>query len=115
MIEEKGLLARLAKPAGAGKILNIHLKGAPMNELSGTQQQPFGRHGWRKLMPRPFHAKRDIQKFAVHNWSWASPDWQIVGKVALRTAASPLQACIDEGAVVGRQMLPIGRIWQPLH
>ncbi len=39
LAEEKALLARFATAAGAGEM---------------------ARHGWRKLMPRPFHPKRDI-------------------------------------------------------
>jgi transposase len=64
--EEKALLARFAKAAGAGEMLNIH-------DLKATYEQAIGhptsnstvynlldRHGWRKLMPRPFHPKRNL-------------------------------------------------------
>ena len=63
--EEKALLARFAKAAGAGEMLNIH-------DLKATYEQAIGhptsnstvynlldRHGWRKLMPRPFHPNRN--------------------------------------------------------
>ena len=64
--EEKALLAGFAKAAGAGEMLNIH-------DLKATYEQAIGhptsnstiyslldRHGWRKLMPRPFHPKRNL-------------------------------------------------------
>jgi transposase len=64
--EEKALLAGFAKAAGAGEMLNIH-------DLKATYEQTIGhptsnstiynlldRHGWRKLMPRPFHPKRNL-------------------------------------------------------
>ena len=64
--EEKALLARFAKAAGAGEMLNIHdLKLAYERAIghktsSSTVYDLLGRHGWRKLMPRPFHPKRDL-------------------------------------------------------
>src|SRR6202140_5303818 len=63
---EKGLLARFAKAAGAGEMLNIHdLKTAYERAIghatsNSTVYNLLTRHGWRKLMPRPFHPKRDI-------------------------------------------------------
>ena len=65
VVEEKALLARFAKAAGAGEMLNIHeLKAAcekaNVHETSNsTIYNLLNRHGWRKLMPRPFHPKRD--------------------------------------------------------
>ena len=66
LAEEKALLARFAKRAGAGEMLNI-------NDLKAAYEQAIGhitsdstvynllhRHGWRKLMPRPFHPKRHL-------------------------------------------------------
>jgi transposase len=66
LAQEKALLARFAKRAGAGEMLNIH-------DLKATYEQAIGhatsdstvynllhRHGWRKLMPRPHHPKRDL-------------------------------------------------------
>jgi transposase len=64
--DEKALLARFAKAAGAGELLNIQdLKAAYEKAIghetsNSTVYNLLGRHGWRKLMPRPFHPKRDI-------------------------------------------------------
>jgi transposase len=64
--EEKALLARFAKAAGAGEMLNIHdLKRAYEQQIghktsSSTVYDLLGRHGWRKLMPRPFHPQQDL-------------------------------------------------------
>ena len=64
--EEKNLLTRFAKAAGAGELLNIHdLKLAYEQAIghetgNSTIYELLGRHGWRKLMPRAFHPQRDI-------------------------------------------------------
>ena len=64
--EEKVLLARFAKAAGAGEMLNIHDFKAAYEKAIGhetsnsTVYNLLVRHGWRKLMPRPFHPKRNI-------------------------------------------------------
>ena len=64
--EEKTLLARFAKAAGAGEMLNVHdLKAAYEKAIghetsNSTVYNLLARHGWRKLMPRPFHPKRDV-------------------------------------------------------
>jgi transposase len=64
--EEKALLARFANAAGAGELLNIHdLKRAYEQAIghatsNSTVYDLLARHGWRKLMPRPFHPKRDV-------------------------------------------------------
>jgi transposase len=66
LAEEKALLTRFAKTAGAGEMLNIHeLKAAYEKAighatLDSTVYDLLHRHGWRKLMPRPFHPKRDL-------------------------------------------------------
>ncbi len=66
LTEEKALLDRFAKAAGAGEMLNIHDVKAAYEKAIGhetsnsTVYNLLGRHGWRKLMPRPFHPKRDI-------------------------------------------------------
>jgi len=63
---EKALLARFAKAAGAGEILNIHDLKAAYEKAIGHETSKstiynlLARHGWRKLMPRPFHPRRDI-------------------------------------------------------
>lgn len=66
LAEEKALLDHFAKAAGAGEILNIHDIKAAYEEAIGhatsnsTVYNLLGRHGWRKLMPRPFHPKRNM-------------------------------------------------------
>lgn len=65
LAQEKALLARFAKAAGAGELLNIHdLKAAYEKAIghatsNSTVYNLLDRHGWRKLMPRPFHPKRN--------------------------------------------------------
>ena len=60
------MLAHFAKTAGAGEMLNIHdLKAAYEGAiehatLDSTVYNLLHRHGWRKLMPRPFHPKRNL-------------------------------------------------------
>ena len=64
--EEKALLTRFAHAAGAGELLNIHdLKTAYERAIGhptsdSTVYNLLHRHGWRKLMPRPFHPKRNL-------------------------------------------------------
>jgi transposase len=64
--EEKALLARFAHAAGAGELLNIHELKAAYEKAIGhptsesTVYNMLHRHGWRKLMPRPFHPKRNL-------------------------------------------------------
>lgn len=64
--EEQALLACFAKAAGAGEMLNIHDLKAAYEKAIGHQTSNstiynlLARHGWRKLMPRPFHPNRDI-------------------------------------------------------
>ena len=66
LAEERALLDRFGKAAGAGEMLNIHdLKAAYEKAIghetsNSTVYNLLARHGWRKLMPRPFHPKRDI-------------------------------------------------------
>lgn len=66
LAEEKALLARFARAAGAGKMLNIHDLKAAYEKAIGhptsdsTVFNLLHWHGWRKLMPRPFHPKRDL-------------------------------------------------------
>lgn len=63
---EKALLARFAKAAGAGEMLNIHDLKAAYEKAIGHQTSNstiynfLARHNWRKLMPRPFHPNRDL-------------------------------------------------------
>jgi transposase len=64
--QEKVLLARFAKAAGAGEMLNIHNLKAAYEKAIGhetsdsTIYNVLARHGWRKLMPRPYHPQRDL-------------------------------------------------------
>jgi transposase len=64
--DEKALLARFAKAAGAGEMLNIHDLKAAYEKAIGHETSKstiynlLARHGWRKLMPRPFHPRRDM-------------------------------------------------------
>jgi transposase len=64
--EEKALLADFARAAGAGEMLNIHDLKAAYEQAIGhptsnsTIYNLLARHGWRKLMPRPFHPKRNV-------------------------------------------------------
>jgi transposase len=66
LAEEKALLARFGKAAGAGEMLNVHdLKSAYEQAIghqtsNSTIYNLLARHGWRKLMPRPFHPQRDL-------------------------------------------------------
>jgi len=66
--EEKALLDRFAKAAGAGEMLNVHDLKAAYEEAIGrptsnsTIYAMLARHGWRKLTPRPYHPKRDLER-----------------------------------------------------
>jgi transposase len=66
LAEEKALLDCFAKAAGAGEMLNIHdIKTAYEKAIghetsNSTIYNLLARHSWRKLMPRPFHPKRNI-------------------------------------------------------
>ncbi len=63
---EKGLLDRFAQAAGAGELLNIDEMHAAYEQAIGhptsksTMYHLLARHGWRNLMPRPHHPKRDL-------------------------------------------------------
>ena len=65
--EEKKFLARFAKAAGAGELLNIRALRIAYEEEIGhptsdsTIYNLLARHQWRKLMPRPFHPERDAE------------------------------------------------------
>ncbi len=67
LAEEKVLLDRFAKAAGAGEMLNIHdLKAAYEKAIghptsNSTVYNLLDRHDWRKLMPRPVHPDQDIE------------------------------------------------------
>jgi len=63
--QEKALLARYTKAAGAGELLNIHALKVAYEQAIGhetsnsTIYNLLHRHSWRKLMPRPFHPNRN--------------------------------------------------------
>jgi len=67
LAHERALLARFAKRAGAGEMLNIDDLKAAYEEAIGhatsesTVYNLLHRHDWRKLMPRPYHPKRDLK------------------------------------------------------
>ena len=64
--QEEALLAQFGRAAGAGEMLNIHDLKAAYEQAIGhptsnsTVYNLLARHGWRKLMPRPFHPRRDL-------------------------------------------------------
>ena len=66
LAKERALLARFGKAAGAGEMLNVHDLKAAYEQAIGhptsnsTVYNLLARHGWRKLMPRPFHPRRDL-------------------------------------------------------
>lgn len=66
LAEEKNFLKRFAKCAGAGQMLNIHEIKAAYEKAIGHETSNstiyalLDRHGWRKLMPRPFHPNRNL-------------------------------------------------------
>jgi transposase len=65
--EEKALLNKFAKAAGAGQLINVQeIKLAYEQEIGHTTSNStiyalLQRHGWRKLMPRPFHPQRNLK------------------------------------------------------
>jgi transposase len=65
--EEKLFLNQFAKAAGAGELLNVQDLKAAYEKAIGhptsdsTVYNLLARHQWRKLMPRPFHPKRDVE------------------------------------------------------
>ena len=65
--DEKAFLAKFAKAAGAGELLNVgELKTVYEKEIghptsNSTIYNLLARNQWRKLMPRPFHPDRSIE------------------------------------------------------
>lgn len=66
LAEEKNFLKHFTKRAGAGEMLNIqeikiaYEKAIGHETSNSTIYGLLDRHDWRKLMPRPFHPKRDL-------------------------------------------------------
>jgi transposase len=65
--EEKAFLAKFAKAAGAGELLNVselkiaYEKAIGRPTSNSTVYNLLARHQWRKLMPRPFHPDRNME------------------------------------------------------
>jgi len=105
--EEKIFLDRFAKDAGAGQMLNIHeIKAAYEKAIrhetsNSTIYALLDRHGWRKLMPRPYHPKRDIaaqNAFKKKGFPMLSgkPGWLPPGVVAACASCSPTKRASAE-------------------
>ena len=105
--EEKIFLDRFAKDAGAGQMLNIHEIKAAYEKAIGHETSNstiyalLDRHGWRKLMPRPYHPKRDIaaqNAFKKKGFPMLSgkPGWLPPGVVAACASCSPTKRASAE-------------------
>ena len=100
LAEETIFLDRFAKDAGAGQMLNIHEIKAAYEKAIGHETSNstiyalLDRHGWRKLMPRPFHPKRNIaaqKAFKKKGFPMLSekPGWLPPDVVAACASCSP--------------------------
>ena len=105
--EEKNFLQRFAKRAGAGEMLNIqeikiaYEKAIGHETSNSTIYALLDRHGWRKLMPRPYHPKRDIaaqNAFKKKGFPMLSgkPGWLPPGVVAACASCSPTKRASAE-------------------
>jgi Winged helix-turn helix len=103
--EQKALLAQFAKAAGAGDLPNIHdLKAACERAIghstsNSTIYDLLARHGWRKLMPRPFRPNRDIVaqsafKKTAFQMLWSRPDGLPPDVVAVCASCSPTKRAL---------------------
>src|SRR5215469_522222 len=92
--EEKALLARFAKGAGAGEMLNIHdLKAAYQKAIgrktsTSTIYAMIHRHGWRKLAPRPYHPDQSIKQQRRFKNKTSPPPFEAPKEVPKLAAAS---------------------------
>jgi len=65
--EEKAFLAKFAKAAAAGELLNVselkiaYEKAIGRPTSNSTVYNLLARHQWRKVMPRPFHPDRNVE------------------------------------------------------
>jgi transposase len=65
--EEKAFLAKFAKAAAAGELLNVselkiaYEKAIGRPTSNSTVYSLLARHQWRKLMPRPLHPDRNVE------------------------------------------------------
>jgi hypothetical protein len=107
LAEEKIFLDRFAEDAGAGQMLNIQeIKAAYEKAIrhetsNSTIYALLDRHGWRKLMPRPFHPKRDIaaqNAFKKRGFLMLSgkPGWLPPSVVAACASCSPTKRASAE-------------------
>jgi hypothetical protein len=98
--EEKALLTRFAEAAGAGGLSNVHDLKAAYEQAIGhstsnsTIDNLLARHGWRKLMPRPFRPNRDIAlealfKKTAFQMLWSRPGGLPPDVVAACASCSP--------------------------
>jgi transposase len=107
LAEEKALLDRFAKAAGAGEMLNINdLKTAYEEQIGhptsdSTIYNLLSRHDWRKLKPRPYHPDRDIEAQKAYK----KQGFAKAVRKAKRTAAKqgrPLRVMFADEARFGR-------------
>ena len=77
--EEKAFLAKFAKAAAAGELLNVselkiaYEKAIGRPTSNSTVYNLLARHQWRKLMPRPFHPDRNVEaQNAFNQRGWGS-------------------------------------------
>ena len=105
-----------AKAAGAGEMLNIHDLKAAYEEAIGhrtsdsTVYNLLHRHGWRKLMPRPFHPKRDLaaqNAFSKNGF----PDAVRKARRTCRPAQRDLRVMFADEARFGRMNGPVRPCW----
>jgi transposase len=117
LAEEKALLAGFAKAAGAGEMLNIHdVKSAYEKAIghatsNSTVYNLLARHGWRKLMPRPFHPDRDLAaqnafKKPVFLMRCGKPSGLPPGAAAACGSCLPTRRASVESTSRGRAGLP---------
>ena len=105
--EEKIFLIGFAERAAAGEMLNIYEIRAEYERAIGHETSNstvyglLSRHGWRKLMPRPFHPKRDIaaqNAFKKKSFLMQSekPDGLPAGVVTACASCSPTKRALVE-------------------
>ena len=68
-----GLTALKSKPSGVHDLKAAYETAIGHATSHSTIYNVLARHGWRKLMPRPFHPKRDIAaQNALGSTTWLS-------------------------------------------
>jgi len=107
LAEERALLDRFAKAAGAGEMLNIFdLKQAYEAEIGhptseSTIYNLLDRHDWRKLMPRPYHPQRDLDAQKAYKEQGFAQAVRKARRVAARSGR-PLRVMFADEARFGR-------------